>query len=112
MSKLNKTQIYAIRWLASQATSPEIIASELEINIEQVNKTMEKYGSSTTNEDNVQVKKSSTKISNMITETSGKKTNSVAIMTKEASERHDAMRNKTQTKHNNEKTIFRPKNNG
>lgn len=110
MSKLNKTQLYAIRWLSSQGKSNETIAAELEINLEQVTKTIEKYGSAV-KESEVPTKHSPAKISNMITETSGKKTKNVAIMTREASEQHDAMRHKTQQT-NNEKSIFRPKNNG
>lgn len=110
MSKINKTQIYAIRWLASQGTSQEKIASELDLNIEQVLSTIEKYGAH--QETSVETKKSPAKVSSMINETSGKKTKNVAIMTKEASEQHDAMRHKTQPKNNNQNAIFRPKNNG
>lgn len=110
MSKLNKTQLYAIRWLLSQEKTQEFIAAELDINLEQVIKTVEKYGSSIKTSE-VQTKHSPAKVSNMITKTSGKKTNNVAIMTKEASEQHDAMKHKTQQTIN-EKSIFRPKNNG
>jgi len=110
MSRLNKTQIYAIRWLNSQNVSNEKIASELDLNTEQVAKTIEKYGANNSN-NGIKSKTTPAKVSHMITETSGKKTNSVAIMTKEASEIHDAARNQ----HHpimNEKAIFRPKNNG
>jgi hypothetical protein len=110
MSKLNKIQIYAIRWLASQGTLQESIAAELDINIEQVIKTLEKYGTSTQN-NKIEAKQSPAKTSNMITETSGKKTKNVAIMTKEASQQHDSLKHKTQPI-NNDKAIFRPKSNG
>lgn len=110
MSKLNKTQIYAIRWLANQGTTQESIASELDLNIEQVTKTLEKYGASNKTSA-IEEKQSPAKTSNMITETSVKKTKNVAIMTKEASEQHDAMRHKTRPI-NNENSIFRPKDNG
>jgi hypothetical protein len=111
MSKLNKTQIYAIRWLANQGTTQERIAAELDLNIEQVIKTLEKYGSSDKS-NAIEEKQSPVKQSSMITETSGKRTKNVAIMTKEASEQHDAARHKTQTVNNNENSIFRPKSNG
>lgn len=111
MSKLNKTQIYAIRWLLSEGKTHETIASELDINLEQVTKTIEKYGASVSREPVIQTKQSQAKTSNMITETSGKRTKNVAIMTKEASEQHDAMRPKMRP-NNNEQSIFRPKNNG
>lgn len=110
MSRLNKTQIYAIRWLNSQNIQPDKIASELDLNIEQVTKTIEKYGVDNT-KNGIQSKSTPAKLNNIITETSGKKTNSVAIMTKEASEIHDAARSKTKSTIN-EKAIFRPKNNG
>jgi len=110
MSRLNKTQIYAIRWLHSQNMQSDKIASELDLNIEQVTKTIEKYGSDNT-DNSIKSKSTPAKINNMITETSGKKTNSVAIMTKEASEMHDASRSKTRPTIN-ERAIFRPKNNG
>lgn len=110
MSRLNKTQIYAIRWLNSQNIQSDKIASELDLNIEQVTKTIEKYGSNNTN-NSIKSKSTPAKIDHMITETAGKRTNNVAIMTKEASEIHDAAREKTRPSIN-ERAIFRPKNNG
>jgi hypothetical protein len=108
MSKLNKLQIYSIRWLNSQEHTNEKIAEELELNIDQVTKTIEKYTKASENPSIVTKK---APVNNpMITKTSGKGTNSVAIMTPEASSLHDTMRSSANK--NTDRSIFRPKNNG
>jgi hypothetical protein len=108
MSKVNKIQIYAIRWLNSQNYTNDKIAEELKLNIEQVNQTVEKY-SKASDEPSITTKKAP--VNNpMITKTSGKGTNNVAIMTQEASSLHDSMRSSSRS--TTEKSIFRPKNNG
>ncbi len=43
MARINKTQTYAIRWLNSQGLTNEKIAEELDLNIEQEQKNIEKY---------------------------------------------------------------------
>lgn len=108
MSKLNKIQIYAIRWLNSQNHTSEKIAEELKLNIEQVNQTIEKH-SKASDEPSITTKKAP--VNNpMITKTSGKGTNNVAIMTQEASSLHDSMKPSLRSTTN--QSIFRPKNNG
>jgi orotate phosphoribosyltransferase-like protein len=115
MAKVNKTQIYAIRWLNGEGLSSQQIADELELNEKQVLTTLEKYTASKT-EDTDKVKTASAPVATikskdlMITHTSGKKNNSVAIMTKEASEINDEMKKKrTPTVHSDEQRgIFRP----
>lgn len=108
MARLNKTQIYAIRWLNYQDFPDAKIANELGLNIEQVSKTLEKYAN-TSKEKSVPTKTSPV---NMINTTSGKGTNSVSIMTKEASEAGDKMKKNNSTLNPIHKSIFRPKNNG
>lgn len=108
MARLNKTQICAIRWLGSQGMTNDKIAIELDLNIEQVQKTLEKYTKSSSQSE-ISTAKSPVN-SSMITKTSGKGLNNVAIMTKEASEQHDAARGKLAKQ--SDKGIFRPKKNG
>lgn len=103
MPKLNKTQQYAIRWLDSQNNTCESIAHELKIPIDDVKKTIEKYGVSN-NTDKI---KDKTKA--VINETSGKKTKGVTIMTPESSQQVDATRAKSKNIVNNP-NIFRPNN--
>lgn len=111
MAKLTKAQTYAIRWLNSQGLPNEKIAEDLSLNLEQVQKTLEKY---TISSDDPQITTASSPVNNpMITKTSGKGINHVAIMTKEASEQHDSQRGKNvQSQSQISKSIFRPKKNG
>lgn len=112
MSRLNKVQLYAIRWLHSQNKLPTDIANELGLKEDDVTKAIEKFGV-TQEQTSVKTTKSSSKSQNlMINETSAKKNNHVAIMTKEASEYNDSVRLKNQTNPNTQKAIFRPKDNG
>lgn len=105
MSRLSKTQIYAINWLSSENKSPEDIAQELDLNLEQVAKALEKASPNKTSK---KIKTGSEPANLMINKTSGKGNNGVTIMTKEASERNDASRSKTQPpSHHN--AIYRPK---
>lgn len=111
MSRLNKTQIYAIRWLYSNNKTPENIAVELNLNIDQVNRSIEKFSAS---DKQPNIKTQSEKATNksessMIRETSGKKTNSVSIMTKDASAQGDEFRKKTISKPDSSGFIYRPK---
>lgn len=108
MARLNKIQIYAIRWLNYQELSNEKIAHELDINIEQVTKTLEKY-SKTSVKKTVPTKKSPV---NIINTTAGKGINGVSIMTKEGSETGDNVKKTKSIQSSIHKSIFRPKNNG
>jgi len=112
MSKLNKIQTYAILWLNSQSIESIKIADELKITVKQVSNVLEKH-SKTTN--NIETKSSpvSNKSKNMmVNQTAVKKTNSVSIMTKEASAMHDELQKKADQrsvrKPNND--IYRPNN--
>lgn len=112
MARLNKTHRYAIQWLNSQSKSSIEIAQELSLPEKQVVSVIEKYAK-TASENNIKTAKSSSSRSQnlMIRETAGKKTNSVAIMTGEASMLNDELKNKI-TNPSNPKTdncIFRPK---
>jgi len=113
MPKLNKTQKYAILWLYSQSKDIPYISEELGVSEKQVCSVTDKSADQIQN-NNITTTKSSVSSSRsknlMITETSGKKTKSVAIMTREASMLNDDYKNKIQpdqTK-NTDHYIFRP----
>lgn len=109
MSRLNKLQIYAIRWLHSQDKDAKYIANDLELTEKQISNAIEKFGIN----NKAKLKTATSKASKtlMISETSGKKSNSVSIMTQEASMKNDAMVAKHNKQINNDKSnyIFRPK---
>lgn len=107
MPKLSKATKYAVQWLNSTGLNNDDIAKELSITAKQVGSILDKP------EDTVKPTDKSTTAQAknlMITHTSGKKINSVAIMTKEASELGDAARTNAKPKSNKDvKGIFRPK---
>ena len=107
MSKLNKMQKYAIQWLNSQHADHESIAKELDITVKQVTNELKDAPQTQT------IQKQEPTLSAkelMITHTAQKKTNSIAIMTKEASEIADEAKKKMPSKNtDNIKGIFRPK---
>jgi len=110
-TKITKIQKYAMLWLHSQGQESESIAKELNIELKSVNHTLEK-ATNTKGSDKIQttsevVGKSSSK-DLMIRHTSSKKNNSVAIMTKEASEVNDHARPANTANPRNQKHIFRP----
>jgi hypothetical protein len=116
MSRLNKTQSYAILWMNSQGISVDQISKELTLTEKQINSVLEKNGqtpdaSIKTKTSSVAPKESKTK-SLMITESLSKKAK-VAIMTKEASSLNDELKkqapNVSTTKR--DKGIFRPSEN-
>lgn len=107
MSRLNKTQIYAIRWLDYQNFAAIKIADELKLTLKQVSGVLEKH-SKTGEENKIETKSSpvSSKPKNfMVNETAVKKTNSVSIMTKEASAIHDELQKKAE-----QSSVKRPNN--
>lgn len=116
MSKVTNTQTYAICWLNSINKTAIEIADELKLTEKQVLGVLEKNTQSQKeSEDVIKTATSSTgqKISPkdlMITHTSAKKTNSVSIMTKEASELSDDLRKKinSNNKTDQQRGIFRP----
>jgi orotate phosphoribosyltransferase-like protein len=106
MSKLNKTQKYAIQWLHSTGLDSDAIAKELNLTPQQVLPLIPKV--------EVVENSKTTSIASakdlMITHTSGKKINSVAIMTKEASQIGDeSKKSAPQINIEDKKGIFRPK---
>jgi hypothetical protein len=114
MARLNKTQKYAILWLNSTGMSVDDISTELSLENKQINSVLEKNVNLANNASiptkaepvGQNTKQSSKDL--MIRHTSAKKTNSVAIMTKEASEVNDHARQQYQTNPNIQKNIFRP----
>jgi len=115
MSKLTKSNEYAIQWLHQQGTSVEDIAADLELPLTQIKRYVKtklppvepKVETQAESPPEVpQVKKTSKDF--MITKTSAKGNNSVAIMTKEASEMNDEARRKYTANKNNKTGIFRP----
>lgn len=113
MARMSKIQQYAIFWLNSQGSTIENIAEELDLTAKQVSKALEKNNDLNktnkikTNSSPV----SSTKINSkdlMIRHTAAKKNNSVAIMTKEASEMNDHSKKTNPVHPNLNKNIFRP----
>lgn len=110
MSRLSKANLYAINWLHQEGKNADFIAGELKLNIEQVNSAIEK--AQINNQNSVKTgSEPASKPNLMIDKTAGKNNSGVSIMTKEASEYHDAMRTKTSAKPNREDVIFRPRKN-
>lgn len=101
LKKITPIHEYAIRWLNHIGLSNTDISKQLNINLESINQLIE----SDTNGAHTPTSKAKNL---MITHTSGKKINSVAIMTQEASEVCDAAKKAAPTINNN-KGIFRPK---
>ena len=108
MSRLSKANLYAINWLCREGKTAEFIAGELNLNIEQVNKAIEK---AQINHQNT-VKTGSEPVSSlMINKTAGKGRSGVSIMTKEASEKNDVIKNKASSVIKRDDVIFRPRKN-
>ena len=120
MSRLSKTQIYAIRWLESQKSTVPQIAKELKLKDSQIASTISRNKKEIEVEKEkpssaIKTKTSSTSHSKnlMITNTSSKQMKNVAIMTAEASQYNDATRQSRQAqtpKPNQKQHIFRPRN--
>lgn len=115
MSKLTKSNEYAIQWLHQQGTSAEDISVDLELPLTQVKRYVKTKlpppepkveAQAETPKESQTVKKTSKDF--MITKTSAKGNNSVAIMTKEASEMNDDARRKFSANNTNKPGIFRP----
>jgi hypothetical protein len=114
MPKTSKVQNYAIQFLLSQNKTVAEIALELNLTEKQVSGVIEKSHPSSGDESNIKTSSSKAGKSRskdlMITETAGKGTKNVAIMTKEASELNDHLRSKPPTKkpRNFDGAIFKP----
>lgn len=108
--KITKQLGYAINWLVSQNHTIDHICSELNLTQKQVTTYVEKHNLANTKP--LAIKSESTQLKSkelMIRHTSNKKTNNVAIMTKEASEINDEFKKQINTKPNrNANCIFKP----
>lgn len=114
MSRLSKTQNYAILWLNSQGLEALKIADELKLTEKQVLSVLEK-GIDKKVSENSSVKTAKSPVNSrsknlMITQTAGKKTKNVAIMTQEASQINDELKknyNSSSSRYK-ENIIYRP----
>lgn len=108
MPKLSKSNKYAIQWLNSQNLSIEEISEELKITINQVSKELNTSNAQQSEPDSITNNSRSKQL--MINQTAGKKSNSVAIMTGEASMLNDSMKNTghSSLQKNTDHYIFRP----
>jgi predicted transcriptional regulator len=109
MTKITKSVSYAINWLVTQGKKAEEIATELKLTEEQVTAYLKK------NTKALPIKSSPVNSKSrdlMIRHTRDKKNNSVAIMTKEASEVNDELKRKliTEGSKRNQDCIFKPNN--
>lgn len=110
--KMSKSAEYAINWLHHCGKSVDEICEELKLSNKQVTSYLEKHF--TQNETDKLATKSSpvhNKLSSkelMIRHTRDKKTNSVAIMTKEASQINDSLRPSLNQSIKNKDCIFNP----
>lgn len=108
--KINKELGYAISWLNSQGKAVDDIASELGVTSKQVSNYLEKH-TQQQNPTELKIKSEPVKSADlMIRHTRDKKTNTVSIMTREASQVNDSLRSKMNVGYNkNADSIFRPK---
>lgn len=111
--RITKSLGYAINWLNQSGKSVSEIAKELDLTEKQVTAHIEKNPPTNDNKlatksEPVKKKKSSKDL--MIRHTRDKKTNSVAIMTREASEVNDSLRPSLNRSKLNQDCIFKPNN--
>jgi hypothetical protein len=106
--KLTKTQSYAIQYLLAQNKTSIDISTELKIPLANVEKFIEKNKPASTDNTLATTTSKVTASDLMIRHTRDKKTNSVAIMTKEASEMSDAAR-ATYSKKTDSNHIYKPR---
>lgn len=106
MARITKPQTYAALWLRDQGKTNEEIAEELSITTKQVAGVISKYPQNTQTKQDVAISRTSKDF--MIRKTSAKENNTVAIMTKEASEMNDeAKKNNLSRVKNNTSNIHR-----
>lgn len=108
MSRIRKSEKYAVLWLSSQGIGADDIAQELDLKITQVKNVIKNNGGSPDSDSsNVTMSKPSSK-NLMITESQSGK-HKVAIMTKAASEMNDDMAKKHRATNNKDNpNIYRP----
>lgn len=108
MAKLSKVQIYAIEWLNHIGYTAEQISEDINIPHKQIDKILLSKTTETTSIETSR-KNTESKKNMLITHTAGKKMNTVAIMTKEASAMSDEDKQKTiGHSRDTSKNIFRP----
>lgn len=113
MARLSKTQNYAVLWLNSQGLDLVKIADELGLTEKQVISVIEKGAnhkiSANSPVKTVQSPANSRSKNLMITQTAGKKTKNVAIMTQEASQLNDELKkSQSGSKKYKDNVIYRP----
>lgn len=108
--RITKQLGYAINWLVTQNKTIDDICNELNLTTKQVTSYIEKH--CLTNSKPLATKSESTQVKSkelMIRHTSNKKTNNVAIMTREASELNDGFKKQIKIESNrNSNCIFKP----
>lgn len=107
MSRITKTDKYAIQWLVSQDMEIDNISSELNLTKKQINNFLK-----TVSDESIE-SSSEKKKSNIINKTFQQGRDGIAIMTKEASEQYDVAskkhRDKSAQARGHSASIFRPK---
>lgn len=101
-NKLSKNSIYAVKYLFSQGMSADKISEETGLSIDNVSLVIEEIQS----QQKPEIKKTAKDL--MINETAVKRTNSVSIMTKEASMMNDHNRTKNTAQQDAPPHIFNP----
>lgn len=96
-SKTQKLEKYAILWLNSQGKTAEFMQDDLGLDLETISKTISKELKTSTN--NSKIRTASNPASMIKDSASGKQ--SVAVMTKNASEKSDSIRPKVMNKQDN-----------
>jgi len=108
MPKLSKTKQYAVKYLSQQGLSPEDISKELKVSVDQVKSLI--TTDATEPAANTKPAKGDKTKELMIRQTSGKKINSVSIMTQAAAQLSDEfLKNIEKPANSTDKYIFRPK---
>jgi hypothetical protein len=101
MARLKKSQEYAILWLYQENKSPKEISEELSLTEKQVVSCIKRNAPETTTSQKTESNNKKSSKDFMITHTSSKQDNTVAIMTKEASEMNDEFTKKNRPTYNN-----------
>jgi len=99
MAKISKNNVYAIKYLFAQGLNAEQMSAELNLSVENIQSVIES--------ENLKITTPSAK-DLMINKTAVKKTNSVSIMTQEASMMNDHNRSKIDSKKEAPNHIFNP----
>jgi orotate phosphoribosyltransferase-like protein len=99
MAKISKNNVYAIKYLFIQGLNAEQMSDELNLSVENIQSVIES--------ENLKITTPSAK-DLMINKTAVKKTNSVSIMTQEASMMNDHNRSKIDHKKEAPSHIFNP----